>query len=44
MVSAPASRPADEQKQTGEGGSAVPLVLNMDNIPNSDDIDGSDVW
>ena len=44
MVSAPASRPADEQKQTAESGSTTPLVLNMDNVPNSDDTDGSDVW
>jgi len=43
MVSAPASRSIDSQSVTSDG-SGVPLVIDMNNIPNPNDINDSDVW
>lgn len=45
LVSAPASLPAGLAAGTpGQGGSAAPLILDMNNIPNPNDIKDSDVW
>jgi hypothetical protein len=43
MVSAPASRPVDVLDSKGNFKS-VPLVIDMNNIPNPNDMGGSDVW
>ena len=46
MVSAPASRPIENDPlnllDSNNGG--VPLVINMNNIPNPNDINSADVW
>lgn len=51
MVSAPASRVVDERKVGNEmlddlvnNNANGPLVLDMNNIPNPDDVDVNDVW
>lgn len=43
VVSAPASR-ATSQQQSGAPISNVSVILDMDNIPDSSDIDANDVW
>ncbi|GHS91667.1 hypothetical protein AGMMS49957_18500 [Synergistales bacterium] len=43
MVSAPASR-AVAPETVSEGGLTAPLILDMNNIPNPNDIKDSDVW
>ena len=42
LVSAPASRPVDGAEAAG--GNSTPLILDMNNIPNPNDIKDSDVW
>lgn len=44
LVSAPASKPIEEIQYTTLGGGNAPLILDMNNIPNPDDIDDNDVW
>ena len=46
MVSAPASRPIDQPDSATNEPSAsnAPLVLDMNNIPDSSDINVDDVW
>lgn len=44
LVSAPASRTADVVAAAEQSGSTAPLILDMNNIPNPDDIKDSEVW
>ncbi|OYP53261.1 tellurium resistance protein [Lachnotalea glycerini] len=45
LVSSPASKPIEVagERSAASGGNA-PLILDMNNIPNPDDIDDNDVW
>lgn len=47
VVSAPASRPNvvdNAENSGGVSGGNGPLIIDIDNIPNPDDIDSDDVW
>lgn len=44
LVSAPASRAGNVDLNDKSSGSNAPLILDMNNIPNSEDIDAADVW
>lgn len=44
LVSAPASRPIDAAGSAEQNGSTAPVILDMNNIPNPDDVKENDVW
>lgn len=44
LVSAPASRAGGSELHDKSSGSNAPLILDMNNIPDPEDIDASDVW
>lgn len=44
LVSAPASRAVDNAGSAEQNGTAAPMVLDMNNLPNPEDIKENDVW
>jgi len=44
LVSAPASSPVETAGSEEQSGSAAPVILDMNNIPNPDDVKDNDVW